>query len=303
MKHSFTYLQRILLALSFWLGLFQTGQAQDFILSRIDTSNFPRIRADYTATDAAGNPRGDLTNTDFNVIENGINIPASLVTNTCDAVSKDPDVSVLLVMDVSNSMNPLNNGGEDRMEWMQYGGKTFIQNLSFTPKTTVGLTAFSTYTYLKVDFTQNKQLLIDSINALKAGGATYYNPAFLWPTTGVINLFKSRDPRVRKIVIFMTDGDPTDGDQLEQQKIIDSLKYYNIQAFSIGLGNSVSSAFLPAIARETGGKYYTAKTRGELADIYKLLAIESQTKQECHREWKSKYSCSDLERVRNVKIT
>ncbi|MES2766530.1 MAG: choice-of-anchor D domain-containing protein [Bacteroidota bacterium] len=305
MKHHSTVFLKVFFMLLCGLVLSQqVSFAQDFIVSRIDTSKFPVITADFTATDAAGKPRTGLQSSDFTVTENGTPIAANLVKLSCGDVQQNPDVSVLLVMDVSLSMDPSpQNGNQDRMDWMRFGANTFIDNLNFSTGTTVALSSFSTYSYLNVNFTNSKPDLKKGIDTLKALAATYYNNPFLHQVTGAINVFKSRPENIRKILIFMTDGDPTDADKLETQKIIDSLKHYNIQAFSIALGSSVNNAFLPTIARETGGKYFVAKTKEELVGIYKLLAIESQTQQICYLEWTTRYSCNDLDRIRNAKIT
>jgi Mg-chelatase subunit ChlD len=293
------------LLFSFLLLLPETSLSQNgnFIVSGVDATKYPLISASFVATDGDGKPRTGMQSSNFEVFENGTEIKPELVKMRCENPELNPEVSVLLVIDISSSMDPTaSNGYQDRMDWIKFAAKTFIDSLKFYKRTTVALSTFSSSAKLKVDFTNNTTILKDSIDKLKAGGATYYNHAFLHPVDGVINAFKSRSDSIKKIVIFMTDGDPTDAADLERDQIIDSLKYYNIQGYTIGLGETVSSGFLQLIAFETGGKYFSAKTKEELTGIYRLLALENQIKQTCYLEWISGASCSDLDRIRNVKI-
>ncbi|HYF03703.1 MAG TPA: choice-of-anchor D domain-containing protein [Patescibacteria group bacterium] len=279
------------------------AQKEDFFISRIDTSEFPLIKADFTATDALGYFRTDLQSSNFTVFENGTQIAPSLVTTQCDDIKLDPEVSVVLVMDRSWSMDIRQNGISDRIEWLKYGSSTFLDNLNFYGRTSVAVVGFSSTAGLISPFLQDKEALKDSINKkLLAGGTTNYNNPFLNPYDGVIDLFKTRDQDVRKVVIFMTDGDPDPNIQIQTQKIVDSLLHYRIQVFTIAVYLPTND-FLANVARFTGGQTYNAYTREELANIYKLLALESQLSQKCRVQWISPYGCTELDRIRNAKVT
>lgn len=304
MKHSAPLFSRIALAFLGVLFSFQASAAQkaDFIVSKVEAANFPRVSASFTLTDATGKPLQNLQKSDFTVVENGTAIDPSLVGLTCDNPAENPEVNVILVLDKSSSMDPLNNGGIDRMEWVKYGAATFIDNLNFAGRTTVAVTSFGTRADVNANFTNNKQFLKDEINKIKAGGATFYNYPFLDQYNGVINLFKTRPEDMRKVVIFMTDGDPDPNEPPKTAEIIAALKDQGIQVYTIALALPTND-FLSDVAQATGGKTFNAYTREELAGIYKLLALESQISQICRLEWTAPYSCTELGRLRNVQIT
>ncbi|MES2765920.1 MAG: choice-of-anchor D domain-containing protein [Bacteroidota bacterium] len=304
MKKIYSFSLRAAISFFCLMILSQTGFAQraDFFITKVDTSNFPVMRADFTATDAEGKWRTDVDASNFRVFENETRIDPALVSTKCDEVKLDPEVSVILVMDRSLSMDMTYNGEADRIEWLQYAGVTFIDNLNFAGRTTVAITKFGSLSDLVINFTNDKQALRDSLLTIKAGGTTNYNLPFLHEFNGVINLFKSRPAGVRKVVIFMTDGDPDPNIYIKQQAIIDSLLQYNIQVFSVALALPTND-FLYTVPKLTGGKSFNAYTRQELANIYKLLALETQFTQKCYLQWVSPYTCSEFDRIRNLEVT
>jgi len=70
-----------------------------------DAEKFPKVRSFYEAADINNVPIPGLSAGDFKVVENGITIPASDITQKCSTIVDGPELSVVLVIDKSASMS------------------------------------------------------------------------------------------------------------------------------------------------------------------------------------------------------
>lgn len=277
------------------------SQDATFTISEIDASEFPLIRSGFIALDATGQTYTNLGPDDFNILEDGKSMNSRVMVECKDTIV-EPKVSIVLVVDQSNSMLISMEGGQTRWEWVIRGVTAFVNEINFKTGTKVALISFARYAFLRCNFTDNKQEIIDSLNNTWVGGATLYNPPFLDPENGAINLFVngSPDPKVRRIVVFLTDGDPNEPPATDS--IIKELQKTNIQVYSITLAMPMNR-HLAEISSKTGGGSYAVYTKEELENIYKFIALDIQKKQLCQLTWITDYGCDPLQLTRNVSIT
>lgn len=290
----------ILIILAFVIG-YQSNSQAVFSISEINTNNFPKVQASFVALNAAGNNYTNITSDNFTVIDNGINVTPSLRIDCIDTIV-DPAVSVLLVLDRSTSMYYEYPNGETRWSWVKEGATAFINTINLANGTKIAITSFAKLAGLACPFTNDKQELLDSLDEIKVGGGTEYDPPFLDHRYGAVSMFQSGSPdtKIRRIVIFLTDGEPNHPPTIDSIKR--ELNRANIQVYSITLALPMNKDLLE-ISKATGGGAYAVYTKEDLRDIYKYIAIDIQKKQICTMTWDSYFGCTDVDRYRNVSIT
>ncbi len=270
--------------------------SQGFSISEINTDEFPTVKASFIATNQAGNSYEDLADTNFTVMEDNLNVDAS-VTVKCIKRDEDPEVSVVLVLDQSLSMKEPEE--DPRWNWVVQGATSFINTLKFVGRTKLAITSFARGSYIVCNFSSDKDQLLSALDTVVPVGITRYDPPFLDPRYGVVQLLSSRPTDIRRIVVFLTDGLP-DKDP-STARIIDSLQNANIQVYSITLQMPMNKD-LAYISRETGGRAFSVNDKEELDNIYKYIALDVQTKTLCELTWESYYGCDEKSRIRNVEI-
>ncbi len=265
-------------------------------ISGIDTSNYPIIRA-YGGGPIFNNAKA----TDFNVVENGQSMNATL-TVQCSTVVRDPSVSVVLVLDKSESMlTPVGNGLK-RIDWIKQGAKTFVQALNFNGQTQVAVISFNGEAYIECGFQSAAAPVIAAIdNITVAGGATRYDPPLIDPDKGAITLLKTRPPWIKRMIVFLTDGLPNIPPS--QSVIVNQLLAEKIILHAIFVTSEISNE-LSTIAFQSGGKSFKANTQDLINLYYRQIAEQNPTDVTyCWLSWQSPTVCSDAARNRTVQIT
>lgn len=265
-------------------------------ISGIDASGYPTVRA------YGGGPIFKNAKTsDFNVIENGQSMNSTL-TVQCSTVVRDPSVSVVLVIDKSESMSTPMGNGMQRLDWVKQGAKTFVQSLNFNKNTQVAVVSFDGDAYIECNFQSSPGPVLTAIDKITvSGGATRYDPPLLDPTKGAITLLKTTPPWIKRMIIFLTDGLPNSPPS--QQIIINQLVAEKITLHAIFVTNEVSNE-LAVIARGSGGQTFRANTQDLINQFYRQLAEQvPDDVTYCWLSWVSPYVCSDASRNRTVQIT
>ena len=216
------------------------SQAQ-FSLSDFDASDFPTIKAGFIALDAAGKSYNNLDINDFEIFENGLSMLPT-ATMDCDTHNYKPHVIIDLLVDQSTSMNDSAAEGQTRWDWVEDGVEAFLNALELTDSSAIGLHTFGGHCYLRQPFTQNKQLILDSLHEVEAYGVTRYDPAFLTPDYGPVDYLKYHSPYpVRKIIVFLTDGLPDF--EPDADSIITACQSGNIQVYCIDFVHAYAQGF------------------------------------------------------------
>jgi len=261
----------------------------------IDSKNFPNIRA-Y----GGGTIFTNAKTSDFSVTENGIPMNNGLSVE-CSTAVNDPSVSVVLVIDISESMNERMSNGRTKLEWMKNGAKNFINSLIFNGTTQCAIITFNGISYILSDFQTTARPLIEAIDGIQYGlGATNYEYPLIDPQKSAVALLKNTPAWVRRAVVFLTDGTPNQDPP--KTSIINQLNQLNATLYAIALSFDASPD-LREIADKTGGTTNIAYTEDLLVNIYKDLGSKKPTTTYCWLSYTAPFGCSEASRNRTVQIT
>lgn len=290
---------RIVLATLSLIAL--TLSAQTFTLIDVDVSAYPRVRSQFIALDSWGYQYQNLQPSDFTVRENGRSMQTSLQVN-CVESKDDPTANIALIVDKSTSMLEIvdRNTNETRWDWVKEGVREFVTQFPFNPPSSVALVSFSGEAHLESDFRTSAQPIIDAMERIRPQGSTKYDPPLLDPLIGAIKLLSQKPRDVRRIIVFLTDGQPDT--QPSTDTIIARCRREGIIFYAITVGLNMNSD-LDRIARTTGGKTFAVFSKDRLKEIYRLIALETVIRYKCYLEWIAPWSCSEQERIRNVSVT
>ncbi len=161
------------------------------------------------------NPIKGLTEKDFTIYED--NVKQEITNFNQDLLP----LSVLLLMDVSGSTQPINHE-------IQQATKQALELLK--PKDEVSLMAFAAGTGSLDLFTTNKQTIIDNmekvrLKTINTGQGTNFTDAI---KTSITHMNKFSNPNYRKVVIVITDNIVAKPLNSEKQEIIKNLLENNI---------------------------------------------------------------------------
>jgi Ca-activated chloride channel family protein len=163
--------------------------------------------------------------------------------------------NVLLVVDVSGSMNAQNKVGQARL-----GLQRFLRELS--PRDRVGLTAFASTASALVPIaraSQNGMLLRSRVDQLVAGGATalYDATSAAWQEVDTLR----DDTRINAVVVLSDGADTASntqlGDVLARMRARADGEGRQIRIFTIAYGSDANNDVLGQIADASGGKAYS----------------------------------------------
>jgi len=260
----------------------------------IDSKNFPMIRA-Y----GGGTIFANAKTSDFMVTENGLPMTNNMSVE-CSTAVNDPSVSVVLVIDISESMNERMSNGRTKLEWMKNGAKNFINSLVFNGTTQCAIITFNGISYILSDFQNTARPLIEAIDGIQYGlGATNYEYPLIDPQKSAVALLKNTPSWVRRAVVFLTDGTPNQDPP--KASIINQLNQLKATLYAIALSFDASPD-LREIAEKTGGTTNIANTEDLLVNIYKDLGNKRPTTTYCWLSYTAPFGCTEASRNRNVQI-
>ncbi len=308
---SMMYMHHRIAALALTLvlaGLSSTLFGQSLTIYGINSSAFPKITADYVALDPAGQPITNLTAADFSIVETPQggtpNDLTATLTHGCIDQNKDPEASIIIVLDRSQSMSD-NVNGKERWEYAKDAVRAFVNRIKFVGETRVALVSFAGSYQVINDWVDNPQPILDSLKNLKWQTVTNYTLPFETPGWNIYEMFKRRPANVPKYTFFLTDGHPNPPIADEQKFVSENtqkLLAQGIRFFSVTIYEKYTHWTLDALAKATGGKSVVTDEKG-IADLFSLLALETQTTKSCQISWTAPYSCTEQGQSRSATIT
>ncbi|MBL7998673.1 MAG: VWA domain-containing protein, partial [Candidatus Kapabacteria bacterium] len=280
---------------------------RNFYLYNVDTSRYPTMTASIYAQDSLGQSTLRLNINEITLTENGQ--PRSGLTMVCDSLPTPIPVAACLTLDQSWSMADRSPSGDTYWQWVKDGAKAFINRLQFVPPTQVAITSFGGTSYVRSQFQQTRPPLLSTIDQIPNEGSTDYDEAFLnlsvqGGTNGNIYVLKNAPPSLRRICIFLTDGQPDNAPL--KQRIIDSCLRHNITVYAINVFNPRSTTIHPdlvEICSTTGGKSYLVRSKAELIRVFEDIAVGSQVNVACRISWQSFSGCGEASRNRTLTCT
>ncbi|MBK7032555.1 MAG: VWA domain-containing protein [Ignavibacteria bacterium] len=231
--------------------------AQTINVYGVNTSAFPKITADYVAFDGTGVPITDLTAADFSIVETPqggtpVNLTASL-THSCVAQNTDPEASIVIILDRSQSMSEIVDG-KQRWETAKDAVRAFVNRIKFIGETRVSLVSFAGNYVVINEWVSSAQPILDSLVNLKWQTVTNYELPFDAPSN-IFELFKKRPANIPKYCFFLTDGHPNPAIGNEIKFVNDNtqkLQAHGIRFFSVTIKETFTPWTLESLARATG---------------------------------------------------
>ena len=270
MKHGY-HVRMTALALLIVTGLIlapsSTSTAQPTLNLKRIVNNWPMIEL-YFSVGCNGSPAYFTDKSYFKVVENGVEIKDFNLD--CPDPGKPKPSSVALVFDASGSMFGAGNTEA------KAAGHAFVNQMDST-RDEAAVLWFNNVVTTRQTMTSSGFLLRSAIDSLPFGGATaVWDGAYAGINEVVLHASKSS-----RAVIVITDGQ--DSQSMRQPAEIIALANRNrIRVFTIGIGSSINSAQLQAIANLTGGRYYETPMPTQLtAILQEIFLILGQGFDEC----------------------
>jgi len=199
-------------------------------------------------------------------------------------------IDIMLVMDVSTSMLA-KDFKPNRLEAAKAVAMDFISHRKYDR---IGLVIFAAEAFTFAPLTTDHELLKNFISQIRAGilkdGTAIGNGL-----AAAINRLKDSKAK-SKVIILLTDGVNNAG-YISPETAVEMAKKFNIKIYTIGIGSNQQASMggfasiffggneaeldeqlLKAIAARTGGRYFRAKNKQELAKIYDYIDQLEKTK-------------------------
>lgn len=185
-------------------------------------------------------------------------------------------IDIVLSLDGSGSMNASGFGNEDnrqsRFEIVQKIASDFVMKRI---EDNVGVVVFGDFAFIATPVTYEKGIIAEMIGYLSHGMAGQNTAIGEGIAMGVRAL---KDSKARsKVIILLTDGEHNSG-AISPKEAVAMVEKANIKLYTIGIGKKgeFDSALLSQLARDGGGKFFTATNQSELEAVYN--AIDSMEK-------------------------
>ena len=264
-KQKIINLTLVLISLISLTGFSPNQQAEDpnIRITQIDTSDFPKVTVYVTVTDSDGDPVG-LDPARIRLMENGEIIPLDQIEGAGEI---DP-LTVLLAMDISGSMLYAK-----KLESAKAAARVFVDQLRPTDR--IGLLAFHTEIFYVQPITEDRELILNAIDNLKADEDTVMYDALIEG----INILS--EIKGRKGVVAITDGLDTLS-QATPESVLEQIGPTGLSISTIGLGDpdqdlgefsAIDEDILKYLAENAGGVYAYANDQESLSEIYQSYAV------------------------------
>lgn len=180
-----------------------------------------------------------------------------------------------ITIDCSDSMNWNDPEDENGDCYRKTAANGFVDTMREEDQASVIL--FHEDSVLKQSLTDDKDLLKTAISQMFENGYTNYDSAL---RTAIDSLEVDNNSDSENIIIFLSDGVPTDNTGTEVDEIdtslVDEARLNNIRIYTIGLTSNAREDILTYMAEETGGEYYYADTAQELVEYFLTINMEEK---------------------------
>lgn len=279
-----------------------------FGITGVNSDEFPLIKSYFVAKNGYLNENyykgvQNIPNPPaFDLKENGISQDEISLKLKCEEIAGDLPVHIALVVDASKSMFDDWRSGETRADVLERAVGEFIDSVRFKNGTSLHVIPFSGN---KIDpsvwrdwTTTNAEAKAAFDYYRKLVGRTDFNTPMYKDENGrhVLEIFKSRPPTDRKVVVFLTDGahdNPQGNNPFQRDLIIEELQKRGIEFYSITFAADEFGSIndLRQISEATGGVYFNANSEEELRDIYMQITNSFKSTSVCWLEWLSQLEC------------
>jgi Ca-activated chloride channel family protein len=210
----------------------------------------------------------DLNREDFEIFEDGKRQQIEFFSY--EAGDDAQPLNVVLLVDTSGSV-------KDKLRFEQQAANIFLNETLRKNKDLAAVVQFDSEIQLVQDFTFDIELLEDSIEDIRAGGATKLYDAIYLAVEELL-----RHEVGRRVLVVLSDGDDTQS-VIKDDEAIKIAQDHDVVIFGIGVkgerwGRS-DFGKLKEFARETGGQFFNSRARlDQLSEAFRAInrAIKNQ---------------------------
>ena len=202
-------------------------------------------------------------------------------------------IDIMLALDVSGSMQLFDDINDRRSRWT-IAQTEAIRFINKRENDAIGLVIFGRHAITRCPLTVDKNVLKNIIDDLFIGSTSKDMQIGTVLFKGIIASVRrlQKSQAKSKIIILLTDGEPSEGDA-QYQDAINIAQQIGVKIYTIGVGGDhgglyedpffglraaqsvMDKRLLNAIAKETGGQFFEAKNSEDLKNIYdKIDALE-----------------------------
>jgi VWFA-related protein len=251
-RGGFALLAAVLGALLLTLTAAAQEQPLRVTISGLDTASWPSGQAVATVLDESGRPVAGLDSKAFEVTLDGTRVPVTQVTQGIDNTLP---ISIVLVLDVSNSMVESNS-----LEPAKDAARRFLEGLG--PEDSVAILTFAENVNTVLAFTKDKAAADAAIAGLGAGSSTA-----LYEATAQSVRLAGTSETGRRAVVLLSDG-VDNGSAVLREQAIGTATNAGVPVFGIGLGTEIDREYLAELAQATGGRFVETPSHEGLDALY-----------------------------------
>lgn len=202
-------------------------------------------------------------------------------------------IDIVITLDVSGSM-AIFDDLKDRRPRIMVAKDEAIRFIEKRHNDPIGLVIFARDALSRSPLTLDKNFLKELVGSLELG---IIDPNGTSLGTGLalaVNRLKKSESK-SKIIILLTDGEPTPDEKIEPDIAIDLAQQYNIKVYTIGIGNEnggfiidpvfgirraqtkLNIELLQKIAQKTGGQFFKADKPQDMRTIYNTIDTLEKT--------------------------
>jgi VWFA-related protein len=227
-------------------------------ITGVNPQNLQAVQVTANVYDRFGQPVYGLTEDNFKVV--GQLADRAEIIKVENVSDDNLAFAVVLVVDVSSSMEgaPIARAKQ--------AATSFVNSLK--PNDPVALISFGSRVTLVQDYTTDKDVLLNAIQSLQAGGKTaLYQAAFDAVQKA------AQAPTPRRAIVLLSDGAEYGGlsrvgrNEAQQAALTNGVSFY-----TIGLGYGTDRTYLKQLADNTNARTFESPTPEELLTIYQNLA-------------------------------
>jgi len=204
-------------------------------------------------------------------------------------------IDIMLVLDVSGSMQ-LFDDEYDQKQRIAIAKEEAIKFIKKRENDPIGLVLFGNEAVSRCPLTLDKSVLESIVNDIELGVIDSDGTVISKAIITALNRLKKSEAKT-KIIILLTDGEPSQGD-LHPSDALTLAQKYGVKIYTIGIGSPeggimshpllglqrtssvVNTELLELLARRSGGKCFLAHNQKELQKIYETINALEQSEYE-----------------------
>ena len=195
-------------------------------------------------------------------------------------------VDIILVIDISSSMLA-EDFKPNRLEAVKEAAQKFISNREGDR---IGLLVFAGETFIQCPLTTDNNVLSSLLKDISIAEKEYDGTAIGMAIANATNRLRNSKAK-SKIMILLSDGSNNAG-ELDPITAAGLASQFDIKIYTIGAATDQSLSYIPGVGRmineidektlieianETGGKYFRARDKDMLSEIYKQIDSMERT--------------------------